>query len=138
MGSDPAEVDPAPAAVPAGPLCTWETASPGYRSALAAHQEVAPPSWVDPAIAEVVERQTAAMRELSRRAFPGPDVVLDDASAPIENVRAERRRAADVSHAAALPRAGWAEARWLSHGQACCHFASARGSPGPRLFVLSH
>ncbi|MGW1729110.1 hypothetical protein ACWCQK_40495 [Streptomyces sp. NPDC002306] len=54
---------------------------------------------MDPAIAEAVERQTAAMRSLSRRAFPEPDVVSDDAPAPIENVRAKRRRAADVSHA---------------------------------------
>jgi hypothetical protein len=60
---------------------------------------------VDPHIAEAVERQTAAMRELSRRAFPEPDVVSDDASASIEQVRAERRRQADVSRAAALRRA---------------------------------
>ncbi|WP_406704152.1 hypothetical protein [Streptomyces albidoflavus] len=61
---------------------------------------------MDPAIAEAVERQTAAMRELSRRAFPEPDVVVpEDAPAPIEQARAERRRQADVSHVAAVRRA---------------------------------
>ncbi|MFJ6352014.1 DUF721 domain-containing protein [Streptomyces sp. NPDC092046] len=65
--------DPAPAA-PTGPVRTRETACEGYRRALAAHQEVAPPRQVDPGIAETVERQTAAMRELSHRAFPETDV----------------------------------------------------------------
>ncbi|MDT0435166.1 MULTISPECIES: hypothetical protein [Streptomyces] len=45
------------------------------------------------------------MRELSRRAFPETDVVADDALAPIERARSERRRQADVSHAAAVHRA---------------------------------
>jgi hypothetical protein len=49
---------------------TREIASDGHRRALAAHQEVAPPRRVDPAIAEAVERQTAAMRALSAQAFP--------------------------------------------------------------------
>lgn len=102
---EPADVDPEPATAPAGPPRTRETASAGYRRALAAHQEAAPPSRVDPHIAEAVERQTAAMRELSRRAFPEPDVVSDGAPASIEQVRAERRRQADVSRAAALRRA---------------------------------
>ncbi|MFI0936898.1 hypothetical protein ACH4RG_35000 [Streptomyces sp. NPDC021019] len=53
-----------------------------------------------------MERQTAAMRELSRRAFPEIDVAVpDDAPAPIERARTERRRQADASHAAALRRA---------------------------------
>jgi hypothetical protein len=52
-----------------------------------------------------VERQTAAMRELSRRAFPEADDVPADAPAPIEQARTERRRQADASHAAALRRA---------------------------------
>ncbi|WP_324614305.1 DUF721 domain-containing protein [Streptomyces sp. NRRL B-1140] len=102
---EPADVDPEPAVAPAGPPRTRETASDGYRRALAAHQEAAPPSRVDPYIAEAVERQTAAMRKLPRRAFPEPDVVSDDASASIGQVRAERRRQADVSRAAALRRA---------------------------------
>ncbi|MFJ9634777.1 DciA family protein [Streptomyces sp. NPDC101175] len=103
--TEPADADPEPATAPAGPPRTRETASDGYRRALAAHQEAAPPSRVDPHIAQAVERQTAAMRELSRRAFPEPDAVADDAPAPIEQARSERRRQADVSHAAALRRA---------------------------------
>ncbi|MGW2689464.1 DciA family protein [Streptomyces sp. NPDC001414] len=102
---EPADTAPEPAAAPAGPPRTRETASDGYRRALAAHQEAAPSSRVDPHIAEAVERQTAAMRELSRRAFPEPDTVADDAPAPIEQARTERRRQADASHAAALRRA---------------------------------
>ncbi len=35
-----------------------------------------------------VERQSAAVRELSRWAFPEPDVVPDDAPASIEQARA--------------------------------------------------
>lgn len=58
----------------------------------------------DPAIAEAVERQTAAMRELSRRAFPEPDAVADDAPAPIEQARAQRRRQTAATEAAALRR----------------------------------
>ncbi|MEV7488894.1 DUF721 domain-containing protein [[Kitasatospora] papulosa] len=82
--------DSAPAA-PTGPARTRETACEGYRSALAAHQEVAPPRRVGPGIAAAVERQTAAIRELSCRAFPETDIaVLNDAPAPIEPARAER------------------------------------------------
>ncbi|MFE6904114.1 DciA family protein [Streptomyces sp. NPDC057717] len=112
---EPADADPEPAAVPAGPVRTRETASDGYRRALAAHQEAAPPSRVDPAIAEAVERQTAAMRELSRRAFPEPDAVPDGAPAPIEQARTKRRRQAAVSHAAALRRARAEKAGTLPH-----------------------
>ncbi|GAA2692386.1 DUF721 domain-containing protein [Streptomyces lunalinharesii] len=49
---EPADVDPEPAAAPAGPPRTRETAWHGYRRALAAHQEAAPPAQVDPHIAE--------------------------------------------------------------------------------------
>ncbi|MCG7527792.1 DUF721 domain-containing protein, partial [Streptomyces sp. OfavH-34-F] len=62
-------------------------------------------SRVDPAIADAVERQTAAMRELSRRAFPEPDVAPEDAPAPIEQARVQRRRQAAATEAAALRRA---------------------------------
>ncbi|MEU9654387.1 DUF721 domain-containing protein [Streptomyces sp. NPDC048110] len=99
-----ADPDPQPAA-PAGPVRTPETASDGYRRALAAHRQAAPPSRVDPGITEAVERQNRAMRELSRRAFPEPDVVLDDAPAPIEQARAQRRRQAAATEATALRRA---------------------------------
>ncbi|MEV6840870.1 DciA family protein [Streptomyces sp. NPDC051133] len=102
---EPADPDPEPAAVPAGPPRTRETASGGYRRALAAHQEAAPPSRVDPAIEEAVERQTRAMRALSRRAFPEPGTASEDAPAPIAAARMQRRREADASHAAALRRA---------------------------------
>ncbi|MEU1077973.1 MULTISPECIES: DciA family protein [unclassified Streptomyces] len=102
--ADAVPADSTPAA-PTGPAKTRETASEGYRRALAAHQEAAAPRQVDPGIAEAVERQTAAMRELSRRAFPDPDVAPDDAPAPIEQARAGRRRQAAVTEAAALRRA---------------------------------
>ncbi|MYW31075.1 DUF721 domain-containing protein [Streptomyces sp. SID2119] len=103
--ADAVPADPAPAA-PTGPARTRETACEGYRRALAAHQEVAPPRRVDPGIAAAVERQTAAMRELSRRAFPETDVAVpDDAPTPFDATRSERRRQAEVSRAAALRRA---------------------------------
>nr|WP_237532920.1 DciA family protein [Streptomyces sp. SID8352] len=101
---EPSDAGPEPATAPAGPPRTRETASDGYRRALAAHQEAAPPSRVDPHIAEAVERQTAAMREL-RRAFPEPDDVTEDALAPIEQACARRRRQAAATEAAALRRA---------------------------------
>ncbi|WP_344384693.1 hypothetical protein [Streptomyces thermolineatus] len=80
-------------------------ACPGYQTALAAHRAVAPERWSDPAIAEAVERQTRAMRELSLQAFPEPDAVLDDAPASFEQARARRRQEAAASGVAALPRA---------------------------------
>ncbi len=80
-------------------------ASDGYRRAIAAHRQAAPPSRVDPGIAEAVERQNRAMRELSRRAFPEPPSVPDDAPAPIAQALAQRRRQAAATEAAALRRA---------------------------------
>ncbi|MDX2855318.1 DciA family protein [Streptomyces scabiei] len=103
--TEPADACPQPAAVPAGPPRTRETASDGYRRTLAAHQEARPVSRVDPAIAEAVKRQNKAMRELSRRAFPDLDVVPDDAPAAIDAARARRRRQAAATEAAALRRA---------------------------------
>ncbi|MYS40159.1 DUF721 domain-containing protein, partial [Streptomyces sp. SID5998] len=52
-----------------------------------------------------VERQTAAMRELSRRAFPGPEAAADEQPAPIQQARTECRHQADASHDAAVRRA---------------------------------
>ncbi|MFF4534230.1 DciA family protein [Streptomyces sp. NPDC001407] len=92
----------APAASEA-PVKTRETTSPGYKAALAAHRSVAPARRVDPGIAAAVERQTAAMRELSRRAFP--DAEPADVPAPLEAVRLQRRRQAAATEAAALRRA---------------------------------
>ncbi|MFD3808392.1 hypothetical protein ACFWTC_33535 [Streptomyces sp. NPDC058619] len=60
---------------------------------------------MDPHIAEAVERQSAAMWELSRRAFPEPDGVPTDAPAPIDQARVQRRRQAAATEAAALRRA---------------------------------
>lgn len=81
--------DAAPDAPPA-PVKTREMASPGFHAALAAHQAVAP-RRVEPGIAEAVERQTAAMRELSRRAFPETDVVVpEDAPADVAALRRAR------------------------------------------------
>ncbi|WP_439794860.1 hypothetical protein [Streptomyces agglomeratus] len=90
--------------VEAGPV-ERRTPPDGYRRAIEAHRQAAPPSRVDPGIAAAVERQTKAMRELSRRAFPEPDVVADDAPAPIEQARAQRRRQATATETAALRRA---------------------------------
>jgi hypothetical protein len=94
----------APAPQPTAPV-ERRTPPDGYRRAIEAHRQAARTSGVDPAIAEAVERQTAAMRELSRRAFPEPDVVADDAPATIEQVRLQRRRQAAATEAAALRRA---------------------------------
>lgn len=91
---EPADAGPAPAAVSCGPVRARETACDGYRRALAAHRAAARQRQVDPRIAEAVERQTTAMRELSRRTFPATDVVADDAPAPIDTVRTQRRRQA--------------------------------------------
>ncbi|MGC5543659.1 hypothetical protein ACPYPE_23600 [Streptomyces griseus] len=52
-----------------------------------------------------MERQTAAMRELSRRAFPKTDVAVDEAPTPFDATRSERRRQAEVTRVAALHRA---------------------------------
>ncbi len=106
----PAPVKPGPAttaAAPALPAVPVERRPPpdGYRRAIEAHRQAAPPPRVNPAIATAVERQTKAMRELSRRAFPEPDVIPGDAPAPIEQAHLQRRRQAAATEAAALRRA---------------------------------
>ncbi|MFE3865971.1 DciA family protein [Streptomyces goshikiensis] len=111
----------APALVKAGPATAPAVSAPqhaapgvlverrpppeGYRRVLQAHRQAAPPSRVDSGIAAAVERQNAAMRELSRRAFPEPPRGPDDAPAPINQARVQRRRQAAVTEAAALRRA---------------------------------
>ncbi|MYW47291.1 hypothetical protein [Streptomyces sp. SID161] len=72
----------------------WSAGPPakGYCRAIEAHRQAARPSLADPGIAEAVERQTAAMRALNRRAFPEPDFVPGDPPAPVEQVRLERTR----------------------------------------------
>ncbi|GAA2265944.1 hypothetical protein GCM10010232_67760 [Streptomyces amakusaensis] len=81
--------DAAPAPQPAVPVVPVERRPPpeGYRRAVEAHRQAARPSRVDPGIAAAVERQTKAMRELSRRAFPEPDVAPDDVLVPIGQAR---------------------------------------------------
>ncbi|MFH9968340.1 hypothetical protein ACH4PR_44765 [Streptomyces mirabilis] len=101
-GPTTAAADPAPE--PAAPV-ERRTPPDGYRRAIEAHRQAAPPSRVDPGIAEAVERQNQAMRELSRRTFPELDVVPDDVPSPIEQARAQRRRQAAATEAAALRRA---------------------------------
>ncbi|MER6560555.1 DUF721 domain-containing protein [Streptomyces sp. NPDC001027] len=90
---------------PKGPAKTRESASYGYHRALTAHRQAAPPRLAAPDITEAVERQTRAMRELSRRAFPEPEAMPDDAPAALAAVRARRRREGEASHAAALRKA---------------------------------
>ncbi|WP_424864006.1 DUF721 domain-containing protein [Streptomyces sp. MMS24-I29] len=86
---------------PTTPVARAERRTPpdGYRRAIEAHRQAAPPSRVDPAIAAAVQRQNRAMRELSRHAFPEPDVTPDDAPALVEAARAEHRRQATATSA---------------------------------------
>ncbi|MFI6725539.1 hypothetical protein NRF20_12325 [Streptomyces sp. R-74717] len=60
---------------------------------------------MDPTIAQAAERQTSAVRELSRRASPETEAIPQDAPVPIEDARAQRRRQAAATEAAALRRA---------------------------------
>lgn len=96
-GPAPAAAEPAPQ--PAAPVAPVERRTPpdGYRRAIEAHRQAAPPSRVGQGVAEAVEGQTKAMRELGRRAFPESET--------IEQACVERRRQVGVSHAAALRRA---------------------------------
>ncbi|MFJ8755255.1 DciA family protein [Streptomyces sp. NPDC102441] len=107
MTAGPAASVAAPAPQVAAPAVPVERRPPpdGYRRAIEAHRQAARPSRVDPGIAAAVERQTKAMRELARRAFPEPGVVADDAPAEIGQARVQRRRQAATTEAAALRRA---------------------------------
>ncbi|MFI1360918.1 DciA family protein [Streptomyces sp. NPDC020898] len=98
VGAAPAPrvTEPIPAAATQAPVKTRDMASPGYQQALTAHQAVAPAQRVAPGIAEAVERQTRAMRELSRRAFPD-----DQPPLPIEAARIQRRRESEATRACA-------------------------------------
>ncbi|MEV6810387.1 hypothetical protein [Streptomyces sp. NPDC051132] len=88
----PATAAATPAPQPAVPATPVERRRPpeGYRRAIEAYRQSARPSLADLGIAEAVERQTAAMRELNRRALPEPDVVPDGGPASIEATRAQR------------------------------------------------
>ncbi|MFG2395159.1 hypothetical protein ACGFYF_40770 [Streptomyces lavendulae] len=84
---------------------TRDMAAPGFHRALTAHQAVPRVQHVSSGVTEAIERQNRAMRELRRRAFPETDVVADDAPAPIEQARFQRRHQAAAAEAAALRRA---------------------------------
>ncbi|MFE9797034.1 hypothetical protein ACFYRL_35540 [Streptomyces goshikiensis] len=84
---------------------TRDMATPGFHRALTAHQAVPRAQHVASGVIEAIERQNRAMRELSRHAFPEADVVTDDAPAPIEQARVQRRHLAAATEAAALRRA---------------------------------
>ncbi|MFI5945572.1 DciA family protein [Streptomyces uncialis] len=103
----PREAVTAPTAVAPtkAPVKTRDMAPPGFHRALAAHQAVPPAQRVDTGVTEAIERQNRAMRELSRRAFPEPDVVPDPVPAPIEEAHVQRRHQAAAAEAAALRRA---------------------------------
>ncbi|MFE9476203.1 DUF721 domain-containing protein [Streptomyces griseofuscus] len=105
MKAGPAAADAAPQATVPAVTVECRTPPEGYRRAIEAHRQAARPSLADPDIAEAVERQTAAMWELSRRTFPEPDVIPNDVTAPIEQARLERRRQAAAAEAAVLRRA---------------------------------
>ncbi|MBP5904599.1 DUF721 domain-containing protein [Streptomyces scabiei] len=122
--SEPGAV--APAAAPNGPVKTRESASEGYRQALAAHQSVAPARRVDLGIAQAVERQNRAMRELSRRAFPEP-VSSEEQPAPLDAVRVQRRRESEATRALALRRAR-AERAARQGSTAAGHLEGAAGA----------
>jgi hypothetical protein len=92
-------------AVPAAAPAPRRTPPEGYRRAIEAHRAAARSPRVDPGTAAAIERQTASMRELSRRAFPEPVTMPGDGAAAIEAPREERRRQAAATEAAALRRA---------------------------------
>ncbi|MEU8489275.1 DciA family protein [Streptomyces sp. NPDC048641] len=96
---------PKTAAAPEAAVKTRQEASPGFHQALAAHQAATPARRLDPGIAKAVERQTRAMRELSRRAFPETEAAVKEAPAPINAAHLQRRREAAATEAAALRRA---------------------------------
>lgn len=100
-------VSVAAAPQPAAPAVPAQRRTPpdGYRGAIEAHGQAVPPRRMAPGIAEAVERQNRAMRELSCRAFPGPPAVPDDAPAPMGHARVQRRRQVAATEAAALRRA---------------------------------
>ena len=83
VGAEPVE--------PQGPVKTRETASAGYREALAAVLEHRPePRHTDPYIAAALERQEAALR--ANRA-PEPAAELDQAAPGVDRSEAVRRAA---------------------------------------------
>ena len=84
LATDRADVAPEVPAALTGPARTRDTACASATAARSprTRRPRRRDGWT-PGITEAVERQKRAMRELSRRAFPEPDVVPDDAPAPI-------------------------------------------------------
>ncbi|MCX0241829.1 DUF721 domain-containing protein [Streptomyces drozdowiczii] len=116
----PREAGAAPtAAAPEALVKTRDMAPPGFHRALTAHQAVPRVQLVSSGVTEAIERQNQAMRERSRRAFPEPDVIADDAPAPIEQTRAQRRRQAAATEAAALRRTRAERARQDHNSPEC-------------------
>jgi len=97
-GTATAAADPAPQpATPAGPVKTRETASEGYRRALAAHQAGRRNRVVNPEIRHAAERQA---REQARE----PEELFGDGRQALEELRAKAARegSSDASRARAL------------------------------------
>jgi len=99
-GPTTAAANPGPQlTTPAGPVKTRETASEGYRRALAAHQAGRNNRVVNPKIQAAAERQT---REQARE----PEELFGDGRQVLEELRAkaEREGSVDASRAHALQR----------------------------------
>jgi len=95
-----AATDPGPQpGAPAGPVKTRETASEGYRRALAAHQAGQRNRVVNPAIRATSERQT-------RKQVREPEELFGDDRQALEELRAkaDREGSVDASRALALQR----------------------------------
>ncbi|MFD4370049.1 hypothetical protein [Streptomyces sp. NPDC058486] len=76
---------------------TRESASPGYRRALAVHRAVAPPRQEDPALTAAVVRQEQIRREFAATAFPDVEQHQEsEVPMSLEGVRAQQRRTAEA------------------------------------------
>ncbi|MFJ6355165.1 DciA family protein [Streptomyces sp. NPDC092046] len=109
-GALPANRSPLPAprssSKPAGPVKTRETASEGFRYALAAHHTAYTPVQQDPALAAAAQRQEQARRDNAQRAFPNTDHGQDD-EAPMRpgGDRTQQRQANEAVRVSAILRA---------------------------------
>ena len=90
--------------LPEVPVKTRDMAAPGFHRALAAAQAVEPTQRIDPDISEAIERQTRAMRELSRRAFPDRGEAVGEPT-QIDAPFVQRRREAEAIREKAVRRA---------------------------------
>ncbi|CAK7288451.1 DciA family protein [Streptomyces misionensis] len=90
-----ADAEPEPAAAPGRPP----------RMATAARSPPTRPSRPPGKSTRAFERQTQAMRKLSRRVFPEPETSSDDQPTPLEAARVQRRRESEATRALARRRA---------------------------------